>query len=502
MKNKIVVSIVGLLIIATCFFSVTANRNLQLKKELYNNKYPSSMDLLNDNKLNLGKSIILKEKSSCEHFAYYSSDDDLCWIYKLFLTPPYNSTCVCGGESGSGPFFPSGTWTTDDRLLVTEYQNGALWEIDLENCDLIEIGGGGVGLNGLTYDPTSGKVYGCSSSDLFEIDPYTGAQEVIGFFNIGTTMTEIACDADGVMYGWDVKFSGNSILYTINKETGEATPIGSMGMTLLYAQDGDFCRECDILYLAAFVYSPIYGSYLIECDEDIGECEILCSLNNYAGLFVIPYQCNLRPIAEFNWTPEIPEPGKEILFNASESYDPDGYIKLYEWDWDNDGVFDEKNYTCPLATHTFDEKGYYPVTLRVHDNNFTNNSVTMIVRVGNEPPSTPEIDGKKIFKVGESGDYTYNISSIDPDNDNIYYFIELGGWFGPYNSGEKVSRNIYINAEEKGNHSVFRIKARDVCGAESDWATLEITVPKSFNWFMNFLYRFPLLHRLLEGLIK
>ena len=138
MKKKIIGIIVSLLIITTCFFSVTANLSLQLKKDFINNKCSSSLNLLNENKLGLDKSKVLKE--SYEHFAYFSSDNAFCWIYKGFLHPPYNTTCVCGQPGYSMDFFSSGTWTIDERLIVTEYSNGALCEIDLENCEVIFIG--------------------------------------------------------------------------------------------------------------------------------------------------------------------------------------------------------------------------------------------------------------------------------------------------------------------------------------------------------------------------
>jgi len=90
-------------------------------------------------------------------------------------------------------------------------------------------------------------------------------------------------------------------------------------------------------------------------------------LVGHITLFAISYGwSNQHPIAEFTWTPKIPNPGKTILFNASASYDPDGNITLYEWDWDNDGVYDESHST-PTATHSWPVEGHYLVTLRVTD---------------------------------------------------------------------------------------------------------------------------------------
>jgi hypothetical protein len=493
MKRKIIGIIVLLLIIATCFFSVTANLNLQLKKDFINNEYSSSLNLLNDNK----QSKVLKE--SCEHFAYFSSDNAFCWIYKGFLNPPYNTTCVCGQPGYSMDFFSSGTWTIDERLLVTEYSNGALCEIDLENCEVIFTGGGGVGLNGLTSDPTSGKVYGCSSYNLYEIDPETGAQELIGYFNTGTIMIEIACDAEGVMYGWDVKFSGESYLYEIDKDTGEASIVGGMGMTLCYAQDGDFCRECDILYLAANVISPVYGSYLVQCDEDTGECTILGSFAiTPEGFFVIPDPGNSHPIAEFNWRPLVAEPYTPVNFNASESHDPDGYISFYEWDWDNNGVFDE-NYTSPSATYFWEDTGDFPVTLRVTDNYGLIGVKTRYVRVRMGLFQAPVITGLTRGKIGVT--YDYNFVQCNPEADEICYFIDWGdntttGWTDYYVAGEKITRNH--TWYEKGGYEI-KAKVRDTYGRESGWGTLKVTMPKSHDlWFNSMLNRFPLLQKLID----
>ncbi len=98
-----------------------------------------------------------------------------------------------------------------------------------------------------------------------------------------------------------------------------------------------------------------------------------------------PWGGNLHPIAEFNWTPSVPDPLEVVLFNASQSIDYDGYITLYQWDWDNDGIFDENN-SNPFVNYTFEENGYYPITLCVNDNESYNASTTKTVRVGNYQP--------------------------------------------------------------------------------------------------------------------
>jgi len=81
---------------------------------------------------------------------------------------------------------------------------------------------------------------------------------------------------------------------------------------------------------------------------------------------------------------------------------------------------------------------------------------------------------------GESGEeYEYTFLSLDPDDDYVYYFIDWGDgsytdWFGPYSSGEEIARSH--TWDDRGEYTI-RAKAKDIYGAESDWATLPVTMP-------------------------
>lgn len=75
---------------------------------------------------------------------------------------------------------------------------------------------------------------------------------------------------------------------------------------------------------------------------------------------------NQPPIAFFTYSPEISVVGEKITFDASSSTDPDGKIDSYEWDWDNDGLYD-KSTKKETASHFWNAEGTYPVGLRVTD---------------------------------------------------------------------------------------------------------------------------------------
>jgi len=167
-----------------------------------------------------------------------------------------------------------GTWSCDHVWYGVQYNNGLLWTIDPYTGECTEIGGGGTGLNGCAWDPVYNRLYGAASYDFYEINPEDGSQEYIGSFGIGSNaMICIAFDLSGVCYGWDVKFSGNAILYTIDIETGEATEKATCNMNLLYAQDGTIDWDTGICWLSA--YNTQYGAFGATMDLETGDIEYI-----------------------------------------------------------------------------------------------------------------------------------------------------------------------------------------------------------------------------------
>lgn len=75
-----------------------------------------------------------------------------------------------------------------------------------------------------------------------------------------------------------------------------------------------------------------------------------------------------------------------IYVNASQSYDTDGTISSYMWDWDGDGFYDDTE-SDPLANHTYPSDGTYNVTLRVQDDQGNTDTYT---RTGVQIPAAEE----------------------------------------------------------------------------------------------------------------
>jgi pyrrolidone-carboxylate peptidase len=127
----------------------------------------------------------------------------------------------------------------------------------------------------------------------------------------------------------------------------------------------------------------------------------------------------------------------------------------------------------------------------------------------NIPPDTPTINGLENGKTGE--EYKYNFSTRDADIDNVYYFIDWGDlntteWLGPYNSGEEITAKHVWN--EKGTY-IIKAKAKDVLNAESDWATLTVSMPCNtimntpfMQFLQNFIQSHPSLFPILQKIIQ
>lgn len=94
---------------------------------------------------------------------------------------------------------------------------------------------------------------------------------------------------------------------------------------------------------------------------------------------VIPYR---SPVAYFTYSIDGP-----IVHFTDVSYDPDGYLVKYKWN------FDDNNYSNRLRPiHKYERKGTYTVTLTVTDNDIQTDSFTQVITVKEDdrsgiPPS-------------------------------------------------------------------------------------------------------------------
>ncbi|MBC7093261.1 PKD domain-containing protein [Candidatus Bipolaricaulota bacterium] len=138
-----------------------------------------------------------------------------------------------------------------------------------------------------------------------------------------------------------------------------------------------------------------------------------------------PLAVNQPPVAQFTYSPTAPRPGDWVQFNGAGSYDPDGTITSYQWDFQNDGVFDA---TGQVVYYQFLAPGTYTVRLVVTDNQGATGQITqpLAVTALNQPPVAQFTYTPPTPLPGTS--VTFNgTGSYDPDGSIIAYQWDLNG---------------------------------------------------------------------------
>jgi parallel beta-helix repeat protein len=202
-----------------------------------------------------------------------------------------------------------------------------------------------------------------------------------------------------------------------------------------------------------------------------------------------------RPVANYTYFEE----HGGYIFNASISYDRDGEILSYDWDF-GDGSIE----TGITVVHSYNSSGTFDVSLIVTDDEgYKGNHSKTIDAVQNYPPDTPNIDGPDSGGWGKPYHFTFQTS--DNEGSDVWYFVDWGdgkdtGWMGPYVSGDEITDSHTWTEQET---FTIRCKAKDMYNIHSDWGEFEITIPRTristslFHLYELLMDRFPLLERLI-----
>ena len=182
---------------------------------------------------------------------------------------------------------------------------------------------------------------------------------------------------------------------------------------------------------------------------------------------------NTRPVADASrGEPYTSNVGEEITFDGSKSFDIDGTINKWYWDF-GDGT----DGTGRITTHIYSNPGMYYVILTVTDNRNAVDSYETVatIRQSNRPPTAPIINGTKIGN--KTVEYTYTATSTDPDNDAIRYFFD---WDDGTNmtSAFLASGTIYNVSRNWTDSGVYAITvhAEDINGGVSDTTEMRVFI--------------------------
>jgi hypothetical protein len=152
---------------------------------------------------------------------------------------------------------------------------------------------------------------------------------------------------------------------------------------------------------------------------------------------------------------------------------PSGFAysdQYYFWEYGYDGLF----------YHEYEFNDYYHtpqdtienmnITYATKCSKLVLATLVELAQIANYPPEAPSIDGPTSGAVGI--EYEYSFYTTDPNEDDVYYYIEWGDgqveeWIGSYNSGEIATVNHTWTSPDDYE---IRAKAKDTNDAESEWS--------------------------------
>ena len=237
--------------------------------------------------------------------------------------------------------------------------------------------------------------------------------------------------------------------------------------------------DLEAMAVATDALAPVEG---VDCDGDgfidIFEgaplvCGIAFSGEGIGEAILATVEAALNsPLAEAGG-PYTGNVGSPISFDASGSFDPDGTIALYEWDWENDSIFDDST-TSPMITHTYFSEFGGLVRLRVTDNDGLSGTDTASVAVLNQPPVANAGPDQLVECTGFSGSLITldGSGSSDPDGDPLTFT-----WIGPFpgGGGTATGVNPTVTLPLDTSPTIFSLVVNDGT-VDSDPDTVQVTV--------------------------
>ena len=198
-----------------------------------------------------------------------------------------------------------------------------------------------------------------------------------GLYNVTLTVMDNDGAANSCVHSIQVKNVDNNLpvaSFTVNIETADinetllfdgSESYDSDGVIVSYSWDfGDGTTGAETEVDHKYNVSGVYTVKLTIIDDDgaIGEATLSVTVTNNV--------VNSSPVASFTKNATTVAQEEAIYFDASESYDSDGTIVSYTWDFG-----DANTATGVTVEHAYSESGKYTITLTVTDNDGVSSSV-------------------------------------------------------------------------------------------------------------------------------
>jgi PKD repeat protein len=183
---------------------------------------------------------------------------------------------------------------------------------------------------------------------------------------------------------------------------------------------------------------------------------------------------NEPPVAEANG-PYFAEVGEEIMFDSSGSYDPDGDMLTYTWDFGDGNISYDVN-----PTHTYTYEHDFTVTLVVSDGQLDSEpaSTTATITSAGENQAPIADVAEESITVKRNDPVVLDASgSYDPDGDPISFAWQLISGTPPITLENADTAVASFTAPNVAKVWEFQVTVTDIHGAIAT-ATVTITVTR------------------------
>ena len=226
---------------------------------------------------------------------------------------------------------------------------------------------------GMAYDEDSGIMYGISAkgtasgtSSLHTIDVSDGSYTLVGSQSVANSISCIAIDDDGQMYGMNI--SANAKIYLIDKTNGSVTLLGSTGQGAAGMGHGmDYCSENQTMYLTTYNSITFANTLRIVNLTNGSTTEVGDITGGWTGAIVIPtsfepaFSADPTTVClggtvnftdetvgstEWNWTfeggtpPTSSEQNPSVVYNSTGTFN----VTLEVWSGGLSGIISENDY--------------------------------------------------------------------------------------------------------------------------------------------------------------
>lgn len=161
------------------------------------------------------------------------------------------------------------TGSPEGDLLWIADSAGKLGTVDLQTGAVNVIGNMGVTMTDIAFD-SRGDLYGVTFTSLYRIDKATAVATKVGDLGISSA-NSLAVDGAGTLY------TATNMLYTVDASTGKASSVGNGGAS--YFSEGDLAFVDSHLYLTS-------GSSLVELDPAKGSGTVVGSIG-FSGIMAM-----------------------------------------------------------------------------------------------------------------------------------------------------------------------------------------------------------------------